>query len=129
MANDFERQLRELSAENEQLRRELAERRTQIDASRTRGRAAAPPASDPARELELKASHIVDNIPALVGISTPATGVEFVNRQIEDYTGLTAEELAHWRTSNIIHPEDMPRMRQAIADAYSTGGSFDFEHR
>ena len=51
---------------------------------------------------------IVDSIPGLVAVFTPGGELEFVNRPIFEYFGKTLEELKHWGTGGMTHPEDLP---------------------
>ena len=71
----------ELTAANEALKREIAERR--------RAEAAL-------REAERESRLIVDNIPGLVALLAATGDVEVVNRQLVEYFGQTLEELRHW---------------------------------
>ena len=50
---------------------------------------------------------IVDCIPGLVAVFTPGGALEFVNRPICEYFGKTMEELKHWGTGGMTHPEDL----------------------
>ncbi len=74
---------RELAAVNEELKHEIAKHRRQEVAL---------------RDSEASSRLIVDSIPGLVALFTPAGEVEFVNRQIVEYFGGTFEELKHWET-------------------------------
>jgi hypothetical protein len=51
------------------------------------------------RESERNSRLVVDSIPGLVALLTPAGEVEFVNRQILEYTGQTLAELNQWGTN------------------------------
>jgi formate hydrogenlyase transcriptional activator len=55
--------------------------------------------------------------------------VEFVNRPALEYTGKTSEELKNWATSDLVHPDDLPRMLDAWRRAMETGQSPDAEIR
>src|SRR5258707_6553942 len=104
----------ELAAANEVLRKEVAERRRAEEALA---------ASE--RNLRL----IVDGIPGLVTLLTPAGEVELVNLQLVEYCGRTSEELRLWRTSDTGHPEDLPRVAQLLARSIASGNPYDFETR
>jgi PAS domain S-box-containing protein len=85
-------------------------------------------------EEELRASEnnlrqILDSIPGLVGTLSPAGEVELVNRQSLDFFGLTLEQLASWRSIDIIHPEDMPRVIANLGEALRTGAPRNYEIR
>jgi formate hydrogenlyase transcriptional activator len=52
---------------------------------------------------------ILDSIPGLVHTLTSAGEVEFVNQKNLDYFGKTLEELKGWASSDVFHPDDLPR--------------------
>jgi PAS domain S-box-containing protein len=104
----------ELASANEVLRKEVAERRRAEEALA-------------ASEHNLRL--IVDSIPGLVSLLTPAGEVELVNPQLVEYCGRTLEELRLWGTSDTIHAEDLPRVVQLFARSITSGNPYDFEAR
>ena len=104
----------ELAAANEVLRKEVAERRRAEEALA-------------ASEENLRL--IVDSIPGLVALFTPAGEVELVNPQLVEYTGRTLEELRLWGTSDTVHPEDLPRVVRLFMGSIASGDPYDFETR
>jgi len=72
---------------------------------------------------------IVETIPGLIAVMTPAGEVEHVNRQVLEYFGRTLEELKRWGTTNSVHPDDLPRVIAAWQHAVETGQPYEFEHR
>jgi len=104
----------ELAAANEVLRKEVAERRRAEQALA-------------ASEHNLRL--IVDSIPGLVSLLTPAGEVEAVNPQLVEYCGRTLEELRLWGTSDTVHAEDLPRVVQLFARSITSGNPYDFETR
>jgi PAS domain S-box-containing protein len=104
----------ELAAANEVLRKEVAERRRAEEALA---------ASEESLRL------IVDSIPGLVALLTPAGEVELVNPQLVEYTGRTLEELRLWGTSDTVHREDLPRVVQVFTGSITSGNPYDFETR
>jgi PAS domain S-box-containing protein len=104
----------ELAAANEVLRKEVTERRRAEEALA---------ASE--RNLRL----IVDGIPGLVSLLTPAGEVELVNPQLAEYCGRTLEELTLWGTSDTVHAEDLPRVVEVFARSITSGDPYDFETR
>src|SRR6266853_280410 len=104
----------ELAAANEVLRKEVAERRRAEEALA---------ASEESLRL------IVDSIPGLVALLTPAGEVELVNPQLVEYTGRTLEELRLWGTSDTVHPEDLPRVVRVFTGSITSGNPYDFETR
>jgi len=104
----------ELAAANEVLRKEVAERRR---------------AEEALAASEHNSRLIVDSIPGLVSLLTPAGEVELVNPQLVEYTGRTLEELRLWGTSDTVHAEDLPRVAQLFAGSITSGDPYDFEAR
>src|SRR5438309_7215869 len=104
----------ELAAANEVLRKEVAERKRAEEALA-------------ASEHNLRL--IVDSIPGLVSLLTPAGEVELVNPQLVEYTGRTLEELRLWGTSDTFHVEDLPRVVQVFTGSITSGNPYDFETR
>jgi len=86
-------------------------------------------AQEALRESERKSRLVVDSIPGLVGLLTADGEVEFVNRQILEYTGRTLEELKQWGTSDTVHPEDLPRVAQVFMQAIASRSPFEIEWR
>jgi PAS domain S-box-containing protein len=104
----------ELTAANEALKREVAERR--------RAEAAL-------REAERESRLIVDNIPGLVALLSAAGDVEVVNRQLVEYFGQTLEELRQWGTNNTVHPEDLPHVAEVFTRSIESGSSYTIVQR
>src|ERR1700733_9623635 len=73
-------------------------------------------------EKELR--DLINNIPAQVNTFTPDGEVAFVNQQMLDYFGKTLDEIRDWASTDIVHPDDLPRvfaiwqrtMKSGIAD-------------
>jgi formate hydrogenlyase transcriptional activator len=77
---------------------------------------------------------IVDSIPGLVNTTTAEGEFEFVSQQCLDYFGTTLEELKAqeskgWTTSNIVHPDDFPRMLATWRRSVETGHPYESEYR
>jgi PAS domain S-box-containing protein len=104
----------ELAAANEVLRNEVVERRRAEEALA-------------ASEHNLRL--IVDSMPGLVALLTPAGEVELVNPQLMEYCGRTLEELRGWGTSDTVHREDLPRVVQLLAQSITSGNPYNFEAR
>src|SRR6202049_749875 len=104
----------ELAAANEVLRKEVAERRRAEEALA-------------ASEENLRL--IVDSIPGLVALFTPAGEGRLVHPQLVEYTGRTLEELRLWGTSDTVHPEDLPRVVRLFMGSIASGDPYDFATR
>src|ERR1700730_4587692 len=104
----------ELAAANEVLRKGVGERKRAEEALA-------------ASEQTLRL--IVDSIPGLVALLTPAGEVELVNPQLVEYTGRTLAELRLWGTSDTLHAEDLPRVVELFSQSITSGNPHDFETR
>ena len=80
-----------------------------------------------ARELPWR--QIVDNIPGLVATMGAKGEVEFLNRQTLEYFGKTAQDLKNWALTDVIHPDDLPRIIEARIKAIEEGRVYEVEHR
>jgi PAS domain S-box-containing protein len=85
-------------------------------------------------EEELRASEtnlrqIVDNIPALVCTISSDGQVLYPNRPFLEFFGKTIEEMKSWRTNEVIHPDDLPRVIAEFTHSLTSGTSMDSEVR
>ena len=103
----------ELTATIEQLKRELAERQW---------------AKEALREGELF-NLIVESIPVPVAITSPTGEVEALNKPTLEYFGRTFEELKGWKSSDVVHPDDLERTVAAQMAAHKKGTAYDVESR
>ena len=104
----------ELTAANEQLRKELARHK--------RAEEALP-------EGELNFNLIVDSIPVPVAVTSPTGEVEALNKPTLEYFGRTFEELKGWKSSDVVHPDDLDRTVTAQIEAHQTGRPYNVESR
>ncbi|MGX5802445.1 PAS domain-containing sensor histidine kinase [Bradyrhizobium sp. Arg314] len=86
-------------------------------------------AEEALRESERYSRLIVDSIPATISAHTPEGEIEFVNHQLVEYFGKTLEEIKHWKTDEVTHPEDIERTVELFSRSIATGAPFDFEVR
>jgi PAS domain S-box-containing protein len=80
-------------------------------------------------ESERSSLLLVDSIPGLVALLTPGGELEFVNRQILEYTGKTLEELKEWGTNDTVHPDDLPHVIQAFTQSIGAGTPYAIVQR
>jgi PAS domain S-box-containing protein len=104
----------DLQTLNEQLVRENAERKAAEEKIR-------------AAELELQAT--IDMVPALIARYGHDGSFDFVNRTLQDYTGLSQESVRGRSREVLIHPEDLPRAENAWRVQVATGNPYDGEQR
>jgi PAS domain S-box-containing protein len=81
------------------------------------------------RQRELNFRLIVDSIPAPVAVTTPTGEVEGLNRPTLEYFGKTFEELKGWKSSDVVHPDDLQRTIAAQLKAHETGSAYNVESR
>ena len=86
-------------------------------------------AEETLRRRELDFQLIVDSIPVPVAVTTPSGEVERLNQPTLDYFGKTFEELKGWKTSDVVHPDDLERTIAAQLDAHQNGSAYDVESR
>ena len=108
------RRARELAAANDELTKEIAERR-RVEAA--------------LRDSEHESRLIVDSIPGLVALLTATGAVDVVNRQLLEYFGQPLEELRQWGTNGTVHPEDLPHVIDVFTRAIAGGTSYDIVQR
>ncbi|MDN6859231.1 PAS domain-containing protein [Pseudomonas sp. CAN2814] len=72
---------------------------------------------------------LIDSIPALISLMTPAGELECVNRHNREYLGASFDELRRWTSSDTIHPEDLPHALKAWKHSVATGEPYNFQQR
>jgi formate hydrogenlyase transcriptional activator len=94
-----------------------------------RSQAALTRAFDEIAKSEAELRTIIDAIPQLV-VAIGADGTFlYANQAVQEYTGLTKEELRTERFREILHPEDSERLRDVRDAALSQGVPFEYERR
>ncbi len=86
-------------------------------------------ANEARRDSEHNSRLLLDSIPGLVALLSPAGEVQFVNRQILEYTGQTLEELKQWGTNNTVHPEDLPYVIEVFTQSIGSGSPYEIVQR
>jgi PAS domain S-box-containing protein len=71
----------------------------------------------------------LDMLPTQVLFMTPALDLEFVNRQILDFYGMSLEELKRWHVSGAVHSDDVPEIYARLSRLRTLGETFDGEMR
>jgi PAS domain S-box-containing protein len=104
----------ELTAANEELWREISERRRAEEALNV-------------RDLQLRL--LVDSIAAPLAVMTATGELDVVNAPVLEYFGKTLEELRNWSTIDAVHPDDLARTVTAWQQAIESGEPYDVESR
>ena len=86
-------------------------------------------AQEALRASEISLRQTLDTIPGLVSKADSNGMIELANRQLLRYFGKTTEEMNSWSTSNVVHPDDLPRVTAEITHSFKTGTPFESELR
>ena len=78
---------------------------------------------------ELDARSLLDNMPGFLGRHSPDGTPEIVNRPFLQYHGKTVEEIGQWRTSDVVHPDDLAHVVEGFASGISGGQPWGLEFR
>jgi len=78
---------------------------------------------------ELDARSLLDNIPGFLARHSPDGTPEIVNQPFLQYQGRTVEEIGEWRTSDVVHPDDLAYVIGAFGNGISSGQPWDLEFR
>src|SRR3984957_10880101 len=81
------------------------------------------------RESEARSRSALDGIAGLIVVLAPNGEIETVNRQVFEYFGRSLEWLKNWRTSDAVHPEDLPRIAEIFQRSLAVGTPFHYELR
>jgi PAS domain S-box-containing protein len=79
--------------------------------------------------LECDLLSIIDGIPGLVAILTPAGKLEAVNSQFSEFCRLSLEALRNWTVNGTVHPNDIARIGPVFAHSTSTGAPYEYEYQ
>lgn len=72
---------------------------------------------------------ILESIPAGIGVLDANGNVDMINGHLLQYYGRTLDELRHWGSSDVVHPDDMSGLLEAIKRAVGTGTAYEAEVR
>jgi PAS domain S-box-containing protein len=86
-------------------------------------------AEEALRERERQLRQMVDAIPAMLIINSPAGEVEYVNKPLVDLFGRGLETLRDSGWADLVHPEDAEALFARLRDVYANGEALDTEYR
>ena len=81
------------------------------------------------RQRENKLRDVVETIPTFAWTALPDGSVDFVNRNWQKYTGLSAEKSVGSGWEAVVHPEDLERHKQKARVSVATGEPLENEVR
>jgi formate hydrogenlyase transcriptional activator len=96
---------------------------------RKRNEAALTKAFEEIAKSEAELRTIIDAIPQLISAIGPDGILQYANRAVLEYTGLTKEEVREGKFQEVFHPEDSERLREERDAAISRGVPFEYERR
>jgi len=80
------------------------------------------------RQSEERFRLVLECIGAQVITTTLEGELEFVNQPVLDYFGKTMEQLKGWRTTDVLHPDDLASAIVVWKDSIEKGLSYDVDH-
>ncbi|MBX5014960.1 PAS domain-containing protein [Rhizobium lentis] len=80
-------------------------------------------------ERERESRLIVDGIAGMIAIFSPVGELTGGNQQLLDYFQLPLEEVKHWDTNGITHPEDLQLCIDTFMGSIKSGEPYDYETR
>jgi len=81
------------------------------------------------REREFDARSLLDNMPGFLGRHSPDGTPEIVNGPFLQYLGKTVKEIGKWRTSDLVHPDDLAHTIEVFGNGISGGQPWGLEFR
>jgi PAS domain S-box-containing protein len=81
------------------------------------------------RSKKLKSALSLERMPGLVATLSSRGDIEHLNPQLLGYLGAQADGLKNWTDGQLIHPEDVPRVSNVLADPPASGELRELECR
>ncbi len=81
------------------------------------------------REAGERFRFMAESMPQKIFTAKPDGGVQYLNRQWIDFTGLSLEQMRGWGWELSFHPDDVVESKRRWKQAVGTGEPFEFEHR
>lgn len=88
------------------------------------------PAPGPAlQENEARYRLLTESLPQYLWTTDAEGKIDYCNPHFLEYCGLTLEEVQSGRTWEIVHPEDLPALKEKLERSRATGELFEHEYR
>jgi PAS domain S-box-containing protein len=81
------------------------------------------------KETETQFAVLAESLPQLVWSSRPDGHVDYVNRRWREFTGLLPEQTMGDGWEVVIHPDDLPGVREQWRQSLETGQAYEWEYR
>ena len=81
------------------------------------------------KQAEDRLRLVIDTTPALLHSARPDGDLDFFNKTMLDYLGLSLEDLCGWRWTNAIHPDDVEQIVDKWRSSLASGEPFESEAR
>ena len=85
--------------------------------------------NDQLDDTESESRFVVDNMPGLIALMSPAGEIDVVNRQLIEYFGQTLEQLKLWGTNDTVHPEDLQHVSEVFSQSIASGRPYEILQR
>jgi len=73
------------------------------------------------RDVERESHLLVESIPGLVALLSPAGAVEVANTQLLNYFGQTLDQLQGWGQNGTVHPDDLAHVTDVFTRSLTSG--------
>lgn len=81
------------------------------------------------REAGERFRFMAESMPQKIFTASPDGGLDYMNRQWENFTGMPSATMLGWGWASIIHPDDLEENVHRWKVSLTTGTDFEFEHR
>ena len=72
---------------------------------------------------------MAESMPQKIWTARPDGGIEYMNEQWTEFTGLPVEQMRGWRWTEFLHPDDLPMNLAAWRNSVATGAPYHVQHR
>ena len=72
---------------------------------------------------------LAESMPQKIFTATPSGGLDYMNQQWTEFTGLSFGQIKKWGLTQFVHPDDVEENIHVWQRSLDTGEPFQFEHR